>query len=180
MIRTSWWMNRRAKTAANNLQRGLMLVEATADACSERQDKPEIPSAPLRQAKTRIKTARRLIEELDTLSFNDQSRFFRQFEQLEECLDYAAESIVYEEFGAARVDLCRSGRAIQETMTHLHTQTGVKPHKPMFPRLAVALAVRTPHQHRPEAKVQAEIIDLTQAREKAAAENSNGSSVMLM
>ena len=133
MVGTSWWNNRRARQAARHLQQSLALLESTAAALDFTQEDRH-PTAVLKRAVGEAKLARKTIEELPSLSFTTQSRFFRLFEWLEECMDYAAESIGYEEYAAANVDLCRSRRGIRDAVTLLTTHTGVKAPRALFRR----------------------------------------------
>src|SRR5579871_2550501 len=101
MIGNTWWNHRQARQAAKHLQRSLSLLESTAAICDPKHDDHHHPITALKRAANEAKLARRTIEELPNLSFTTQSRFFRLFEWLEECTDYAAESIGYEEYDAA-------------------------------------------------------------------------------
>lgn len=166
MFRTSWWTNRRASQAAKCLQRALLFVESAAIECKATQDERALPTGTVRRAKACILSSRTTIEELATLSFTAQCRFFRLFEWLEECLDYAVESMVYEDPAAAGVDLCRSTRGIQEAIALLNSQTGAKPHKPIFPRIARRLAMRTHSELRASPKSHAQVFHLPFAKER--------------
>lgn len=82
-------------------------------------------------------------------------------------MDYAAESIRYEEYDAAKIDLCRSRRGIRDAVTLLTTHTGIKAPKPIARYALFQWAHRRPekrarHPAREQAKPKhtAEIIHL--------------------
>jgi hypothetical protein len=168
MFRTYWWFYRRARQAAKILQRALLLLETQVEACSAHQGSQALSGEPVRRAKAQIIQARRLIEDLPNLSFNAQSRFFRKFECLEECLDYAVESMLYEEFSAASVDLSRSVKGLQGTISFLEAQTHSKPQRPILRKLARRIALRWSQHEQLPVNTQAEIILLPGVAEQHA------------
>jgi hypothetical protein len=95
-------------------------------------------------------------------------------------MDYAAESIGYEEYEAAKTDLCRSRRGVGEAVTLLTSHTGIKAPRAPFrwrsrrlsrgrserpSRTAATEAVATQAQEPAEPKHSAQIIHLLPTQE---------------
>jgi hypothetical protein len=143
-------------------------LESATVACDSSPGDHHAPTQALKRAASEAKLARKTIEELPDLSFTTQSRFFRLFEWLEECMDYAGESMGYEEYEAANTDLCRSRRGIRDAVTLLTTHAGIRAPRVLFRRSAGRLrwtVAATESPSTPEAEVHK--VNLQPSREQA-------------
>ncbi len=165
--------------AARQLQRALLLVESAFDTCELEPELGRNLTLPVKEAKSLVIQARRRIEELDILSFTIQSRLYRLFEWLEECMDYASESMVYEELGTARVDLSRAIRGLEEAISLLKTHAGVHASRPAFHRITRSMVRLSKSRRKVQLGDHAEIIHLPVDREEAEERNARPEVVLL-
>jgi hypothetical protein len=179
MMGIGWMMRQRVRLAAKNLQLARILIEGALEICEAVGAQSQFAEGPVRRAKAHILTSRRQIEELPFLSLNGQSRFFRLFECIEEYLDYAGESIVYEECSAATTDLHRSLRTIENAELLLFSQTGVRSHKLPFTKLARRVVIRTAQSKRLQPRFRPEVIELQALGETQEDSESRPSAMLL-
>jgi len=103
---------RHAKRAAGELRSARKILGYSIEA-SRRDDCPDffLPML-LRRTQSHSMRARQELEKIAGIQFGTYAKCVRQFEVLDECLDFGMQSVIYSQYSTARIDLRRSELAV--------------------------------------------------------------------